>query len=60
MSTDYGNRITLTRSDMYNAKDECILPRGCFKRLENRSKYSPAVEDAKHRVKRYKEIVKGG
>ena len=50
---------TLTRSNMYNVKGECILPKGYFKRFENRSKYSPGIEDAKHRVKRYKEIVKG-
>jgi hypothetical protein len=40
---------TLTRKDMYNKYDECILPKWSAKKDRPRSKYSPRVEDKKHR-----------
>jgi hypothetical protein len=42
---------TLTRKDMYDKYDNCILPKGDFKRFRNLSKYSPKKEDEKHRGK---------
>jgi len=47
----YGGGITLTKKDMYDKYDNCILPKGSFKRFIPRSKYSPHKEDEKRQKK---------
>lgn len=44
-----GEMKPLTKTDMYDKKGKCILPKGALPKKYCRSKYDPATEDKKHR-----------
>ena len=42
----------LTKKEMYDKDDNCILPKSTLRRLIRRSKYFPEIEDKKHNDKK--------